>query len=265
MITAIARITDSMHEKLALCHYGRKMLCCMQAYGFERSFCQFFQLQSEQGTAVLMLQNSTLLISSQDSFKGDKAAAQELSLFIEMHQPFRVEGCQSLLQMLKLRDYQTLARSVFTLVRGGISPLFDTDEINDCPRLDDVYQILSEGFPNLISYPLWLTDTSHMVRHGFRQCFTYFNVTAATAIYDYDNHVLIGQVATKRSARGKGYARDFLHWIANRLDAQGKSGILYALDIRKSFYEEIGFRLTESEIVWERKHEAEPDRRKGVL
>ena len=69
MITAIARITDSMHEKLALCHYGRKMLCCMQAYGFERSFCQFFQLQSEQGTAVLMLQNSTLLISSQDSFK----------------------------------------------------------------------------------------------------------------------------------------------------------------------------------------------------
>ncbi|MBR5370583.1 MAG: GNAT family N-acetyltransferase [Oscillospiraceae bacterium] len=265
MITAIIRITDATREKLAVCHYGRKMLCCMQAYGFERSFCQFFMLQSDSGAAILMLQNSTLLISSQDDFSGDTDAASELSLFIDMHAPFRVEGCQSLLRMLRLKDYGTLARSVFTLVRGGISPLFDTDEINDCPRLDDVYQILSEGFPNLISYPLWLTDTSHMVRHGFRQCFTYFNVTAATAIYDYNDHVLIGQVATKRAARGKGYARDFLHWIANRLDAQGKTGILYALDIRKSFYEEIGFKLTESEIVWERLHEAEPDRKKGVL
>ena len=39
----------------------------------------------------------------------------------------------------------------------------------------------------------------------------------------------------------------------------------YALDIRKSFYEEIGFTLLESEFVWERLHDAEPDGGKGVL
>ena len=65
--------------------------------------------------------------------------------------------------------------------------------------------------------------------------------------------------------RRKGYARDFLHWIANDLEARGKTGILYALDIRKSFYEEIGFTLLESEFVWERLHDAEPDGGKGVL
>ena len=80
-----------------------------------------------------------------------------------------------------------------------------------------------------------------------------------------ENHVLIGQVATKRAARGKGYARDFLHWIANDLSARGKDGILYALDIRKSFYEEIGFTLLESEFVWERMHEGDPDGGKGIL
>ena len=59
--------------------------------------------------------------------------------------------------------------------------------------------------------------------------------------------------------------RDFLHWIANDLEALGKTGILYALDIRKSFYEEIGFTLIESEFVWERLHAAEPDGGKGIL
>lgn len=214
----------------------------------------------------MMLQNSTLLVSTQDDFSGDANAAAELSMFIDMHQPFRVEGAQSVLSALQISNYQQLRRSVFQLVPGGISPLFDPAQVNTAPRLDDVYAILAEGFPNLIAYPLWLTDTSHMVRRGLRQCFTYFDVTAATAVYDYGGHVLIGQVATKTAARGKGYARDFLHWIANDLDARGKTGILYALDIRKSFYEEIGFSLLETGFVWERLEGAEsPDGGKGIL
>lgn len=250
---------------LACCHYGRKILSCLTAYGTGYSFCRFFELEAGDRSAWLMLQNSTLLISSQDDFSGQPHAAEELSFFISMHCPFRVEGAQSLLKQLHLKGYQTLPRSVFQLTPGGVSPLFDPEQINAEPRLDDVYQILSEGFPNLIAYDIWLTDTSHMVRRGLRHCYTYFGVTAATAIYDIGGHVLIGQVATKKAARGKGYARDFLHWIGNALTAQGKTGILYALDIRKSFYEEIGFSLIESESVWERLHPGDPDGGKGIL
>ena len=265
MIREMTRPRDIRRRAMSKCHYGRKILSCLDAYGTGYAFCRFFRLTSGEHTAWMMLQNSTLLISSGDDFTGDTEAAEELTLFIAMHAPFRVEGAQTLLRALHPEDYQVLPRSVFQLVPGGVSPLFDPAQINSSPKLDDVYGILAEGFPNLIAYDLWLTDTSHMVRHGFRHCYTYFGVTAATAIYDYKGHVLIGQVATKLAARGKGYARDFLHWIANEIDRQGKTAILYALDIRKSFYEEIGFRLIESEQVLERLHDAEPDRRKGVL
>lgn len=265
MITELIRETDIDRRSLSVCHYGRKILCNLVAYGTKYSFCRFFLLRSHDKNAWMMLQNSTLLISSQADFSKDEEAAEELSYFIQMHQPFRVEGAQSLLSGLHLKGYQTLHRSVFRLEPGGISPLFDPEQVNRAPKLDDVYDILTEGFPNLIAYDIWLTDTSHMVRRGLRQCYTYYGVTAATAIYDYGDQVLIGQVATKVAARGKGYARDFLHWIANDLEARGKTGILYALDIRKSFYEEIGFTLLESEFVWERLHEAEPDGGKGIL
>ena len=265
MITEVQKKSEIDRSSLSRCHYGRKILCCLAAYGTKYNFCRFFRLRSHDQSAWMMLQNSTLLISSQADFSNDADAASELSLFIAMHKPFRVEGAQSLLNHLNLRNYQPLHRSVFRLEPGGISPLFDPEQVNRAPKLDDVYEILSEGFPNLIAYDLWLTDTSHMVRRGLRQCFTYYNVTAATAIYDYADQVLIGQVATKIAARGKGYARDFLHWIANDLEARGKTGILYALDIRKSFYEEIGFTLLESEYVWEQLHDAEPDGGKGIL
>ena len=221
MIAELRRQTEIDRKSLAVCHYGRKILCNMVAYGTKYSFCRFFRLRSHDKTAWMMLQNSTLLVSTQADFSNDAEAHAELSLFVEMHQPFRVEGAQSLLSGLQLKGYQQLHRSVFRLEPGGISPVFDPDQVD--------------------------------------------NVTAATAIYDYGDQVLIGQVATKVAARGKGYARDFLHWIANDLEARGKTGILYALDIRKSFYEEIGFTLIESEFVWERLHAAEPDGGKGIL
>ncbi|MCQ2416306.1 MAG: N-acetyltransferase [Oscillospiraceae bacterium] len=265
MIIEIQHASDVKRKSLSGCHYGRKILSCLVAYGTKYSFCRFFCLESHQRFAWMMLQNSTLLISSQDDFTDDREAAEELSLFIQMHSPFRVEGAQSLLKGISLAEYVPLHRSVFRLEPGEISASFQEEQVNRAPKLDDVYEILSEGFPNLIAYDIWLTDTSHMVRRGLRQCFTYCDVTAATAIYDYGNQVLIGQVATKTAARGKGYARDFLHWIANDLEARGKTGILYALDIRKSFYEEIGFTLMESEFVLERVHDAEPDGGKGIL
>ncbi len=252
MISEITAEKEMDRAFLAPCHYGRKMLSCLNGYGVGYSFCRFFLLHDNEKKAYLMLQNSTLLVSSQDDFTNSESALTELSLFIAMHSPFRVEGNQTLLRGLQLTGYQTLRRSVFGLRPRHLSPVFDPNEINTAPRLDDVYRILSEGFPNLIAYDLWLTDTSHMIRHGLRRCYTYFGVTAATAVYDIDNHVLIGQVATRTAARGKGYARDFLHWIAGDLQREGKDGILYALDTRASFYTEIGFALLDTEQVWER-------------
>ena len=69
---------------------------------------------------------------------------------------------------------------------------------------------------------------------------------------------MIAQVATRAAARGSGYARQFLRWLAGFLEQFGKHAVLLALDIRVSFYREIGFHPLETEYVLERMdHDAE--------
>ena len=89
--------------------------------------------------------------------------------------------------------------------------------------------------------------------------------TTVTILFDIENHVLVGQVATCAAARGSGYARDFLHWLANQLQQQGKYAVLYALDIRVSFYQEIGFEAADTEWVLERSDIEKEDVTKGAL
>lgn len=94
---------------------------------------------------------------------------------------------------------------------------------------------------------------------------TYRDSTTVTILFDIENHVLVGQVATCAAARGSGYARDFLHWLANQLQQQGKYAVLYALDIRVSFYQEIGFEAADTEWVLERSDIEKEDVTKGAL
>ena len=56
----------------------------------------------------------------------------------------------------------------------------------------------------------------------------------------------------QKSPRGSGYAREFLKWLAKFFNGLGKRAYLLALDVRVSFYQEIGFREVEQEIVLER-------------
>ena len=128
-----------------------------------------------------------------------------------------------------------------------------------------MYSILKEGFPNLIDYGLWLTDTSHRVRRGISKVYIYKRFTTATLMYDINDTVLVGQVATRVKARGSGHAREFLYWIGSELKKQGKTAILFALDIRKSFYEEIGFKAIMTEYVFERKDIEKESQQKGAL
>ena len=84
-------------------------------------------------------------------------------------------------------------------------------------------------------------------------------------VYDWKGNVLVGQVATKLAQRGSGYARDFLRWVAEKLAREGKRAVLYALDIRISFYREIGFQEIGSEYVLERQDVPKEHQEKGAL
>lgn len=244
---------------------GRKMLAYMKAYGAGYDFCRFYKITGEYGNigeGYMFIINSTLIICGDGQLEAD----DELQIFINMNMPFRIEGDQKILSGISREDkYQVLNRTIFELVPDKDSYTFAEEFVDFDPYLPDVYQILSEGFPNISDFSLWYTDTSHRCRHGISRVFTYRNSTTASIVFDIGNEALIGQVATRVSARGSGYAREFLKWLALFLNNNGKRAFLLALDVRVSFYREIGFREVEHEIVLERIDVEKDSVTKGIM
>ncbi|MCR4888250.1 MAG: N-acetyltransferase [Ruminococcus sp.] len=265
MIKLIKSDSELDTELLMKTLSGRKMLAYMKAYGAGYDFCRFYKMTGEfgnSGTGYMFLINSTLIICAD----GELEADEELQMFVDMNQPFRIEGDQKILKGLDTgKRYQVLNRTIFELVPDESSYKFAEEYVNFDPYLPDVYDILSEGFPNIADFSLWYTDTSHRCRHGISRVFTYRECTTASVVFDIGNEALIGQVATKVSARGSGYAREFLKWLALFLNNNGKRAFLLALDIRVSFYREIGFREVEHEIVLERVDVEKDSVTKGVM
>lgn len=249
MIKLIEHEHELDRELLLRSISGRKMLAYMRAYGPNYEFCRFYKITDENGIGFMFIINSTLIICSDDKLE----ATEEIDLFINMNIPFRIEGSQKILEKINNPErYQKLNRTVFELIPDSTSLETIEEHVDFNPHLPEVYKILSEGFPNIADFSLWYTDTSHRCRHGISRVFTYRNSTTASIMFDIENVVLIGQVATKTAARGSGYAREFLRWLAQFLNGLGKRAYLLALDVRVSFYREIGFREVESEIVLER-------------
>lgn len=262
MIKLIQNESELDTELLMKSLSGRKMIAYMNAYGAGYDFCRFYRITEETGAGFMFIINSTLIICADDTFE----VTEELQFFVSMNLPFRIEGDSRILRQIRLDEhYQVLNRTIFELVPDEKSPDFAEEYVDFNPNLPDVYNILSEGFPNIADFSLWYTDTSHRCRHGISRVFTYRDCTTASAVFDIGDEVLIGQVATKVSARGSGYAREFLKWLAYFLNNLGKRAFLLALDVRVSFYREIGFREIEKEIVLERTDVDKENVSKGEL
>ncbi len=261
MIRLIKNTDDFDRAMLMESLSGKKMLAYLKAYGTDYDFCRFYKIEHPNGYGFMFLINSTLIICSNYDIYSD-----ELLHFAEMNMPFRIEGSQQIINKLKDNiNYQVLNRTVFEMLPDENTKNFDELEVEFNPDFKKVYEILSEGFPNIADFGLWYTDTSHRCRHGVSKIFTYKDCTTASIIFDIENCVLIGQVATKIKSRGSGYAREFLKWLALFLNTLNKKAYLLALDIRVSFYREIGFKKIMSEIVLERQDIEKESIAKGRL
>lgn len=253
----IRKITDPAElntDLLRRSWRGRNIYAYYKAYGLNYDFCEFYQLGRD---GILLRFNSTVFIITPDSGNLSHPSQDELeglALFLRMHKPFRIETDLALQLCPYLPEYVPLHRTTFQLHPGqaqGISTQEAEKLINFNPELESVYRILQAGFPHLQDYPLWLTDTSHRCRHGISHVLTYQDSTTASIVFDIDDLVLVGQVATLPEARGLGHARMFLRWLAEWLAGFHKTAVLYALDIRESFYREIGFEAVAEEFVLE--------------
>jgi len=250
MITAVKSAASLNIPLLSQSILGRRMLSYLNAYGVDYDFCRFFKVNS---SADMFMFNSTLIICG----NGEDISVDELLQFIAMHRPFRIEGSQEILcKLTDVGGYKMLKRSVFELTPTAVPDDFDENCVDYSPKLSEAYEILRDGFPNLAEYDLWLTDTSHRIRHGISELFVYKNCSVASILYDIDDFVLIGQVATKKAQRGQGSTAGFLKWLAQRLKSQGKSAFLNCLEAIAGYYEHIGFTNVYDEIVFERNDHA---------
>lgn len=220
--------------------YGRKIRALAKAYGGSYDFCRFYEL--DDGCAAVFNSGMTLCA-------GENADLRELVDFIRLNEIQSAEMPPALGEKLMPDGYSRIERVLFDFMPGEFPQAMQVDEN---PPLDAVFSVLRTGFSLENAYGLWLTDTSHRIRHGVSQVFLYENTTA-TLLHSMDGFAFVGQVATLPEGRGKGQARTLLYWLENRFSRQGIRAQLFAREERVSFYRGIGFREAGRDFIFERK------------
>lgn len=258
MIKKLTEINPEIFEKMSGDHYKRRVQSNFEAYGTKYDFCSFYALEiKDKLLSVISQFNSTMVVSSVAAEKFDDDSLNDLLTLIAMNKPQTIEMNVNIAVKIRdsLEDYKKCDRTEFEFVSKNHLPNMFVDE---CPKLDDVFNILKTSFPAIAKgYDLWLTDTSHKVRRGLSQCFVLGNFTTATIQYICDNTALVGQVATIPEQRGRFHARKLLYWLGEKLNKEGVNVRLFARSNRVSYYEEIGFREIGKDIVFERINEDE--------
>lgn len=239
MYTLIKQIFDGIEEIAANSYYGRKILAAYRSYGARYEFCRFYSCENAGGGAGLIhVYYGSMVIDGEID-------VSEAESFIKMIQPINVEISEE--YSLNIAGYRAVPRTLFRVVPHDTELTFDT--IAARGNLMSCYKILREGFEDMSSFDSWYVDISHRIRHKTAEIYLWENSTVTKA-FDIDGYVFLSHIATAAEARGQGRARKMLYCIAGQLAAEGKTGYLFALEHRRSFYESIGFTPAGKDIIY---------------
>ncbi len=112
-------------------------------------------------------------------------------------------------------------------------------KLQENPLLDDVFEILKEGFPG-INYEQWYTDINHKIRHNISRVYVY-NGATATVMADMNDSVFIALLASKKAVRGTGAAKNLLRSLGVHFEKQGKEVSILCKEELIPFYRKAGF------------------------
>lgn len=236
----IRRIFDGIEDMASDSYYGRKILAAYRSYGAKYEFCRFYSCENGKGGAGLIhVYYGSMVIDG-------AADPSEAESFIDMIQPINVEASGNC--PLNISGYRAVPRTLFRIVPRDTEIAFDT--LTENGDLTYCYKILRESFENMGSFDSWYVDISHRIRHKTAAVYLWENSTVTKA-FDIGGYAFLSHIATAAEARGKGRARKMLYCIAGQLAAEGKTGYLFALEHRISFYESIGFEPAGRDLIYE--------------
>ena len=150
------------------------------------------------------------------------------------------------------------------VLRAGAVRAADPIVIEQHPPLPQVYRLLADTFDNMSGtrFDSWYADVSHKTRHGLAQVWGVLEngvLNATAGIYHQNaGAAVIGSVATRPCARGRGFASALVLGLAALAQSSGKAALIAAENEHaRSLYERLGF-VPEGELcevpyeVWRR-------------
>ncbi len=205
------------------------------AYGAEQGFLRFYD--DDNGNRLSLFENAACM-----DVHGD---TEEMCLFLTMDptvQTVRTDAqTAALLAQMWGVSYKTEAvmqAPADAAVHGVVSQM----------PLRDVYDVLVEGFGKdaIPPFDAWYADVHHRYRRGLcRAVGVYENgvaVACAMTVAECDAAALIGAVATRSQARGKGYASACVLTLSAMLQAEHKRVLLSPKnEYAHRLYDRIGF------------------------
>lgn len=222
----IRQIFDVSGVSFSDSYYGKKIRSLLCAYGVKYPFCRLYECIG----GYFLIYESSLIADV------NNADVKELSEFIVMVKPVSVEISGEVCLRLG-NEYTSKRRTLFQGVKND-------NNINEVgltvnTSLGKCYDILCESF-GITEYEAWYADISHKIRHGVSNIWLYDNTTV-TMQFDVGGFVFVSHIATSKSGRGKGTARNLLYYLCSKFEDETKKIHLFALDERTSFYIDIGF------------------------
>lgn len=225
MIRQIGVDDKHLIEGMELTPNALKILAIYKGYGFGRSFVKFYA--DEKGDIVFALKSNKAYLYLRDHSRHEEAAIFCRLIATSLLTEFPME--------------------TLTKTEGGI--LFENANVS--PKMLDgvtsdseaTFAVLCNVFPktvNSTSYPMWHTDTSHMVRHGVSALYTVAGICSATVSINAGGSALITHLGTVSAHKKQGYASRLLSHIVG--DQVAKKLVLFSQDLESDgFYDKNGY------------------------
>ena len=205
------------------------------AYGAEQPFLRFYE--DDNGNRLSLFENAAFLDAHGDT--------EEMALFLTMDptvQTVRTDAdtADTLATMWGV-THKTEA------VMQAPADAVDHNVVSDMP-LRDVYGVLVDGFgkDTLPPFDVWYADVHHRFRRGLCRAVGVYEdgvaVACAMTVAECTSAALIGAVATRPQARGKGHASACVLTLSARLYREQKRVLLSPKnEYAHRLYDRIGF------------------------
>lgn len=214
--------------------FAARITALADTYGFEQNFALFWvQRIEETPVAALSRVDGNLTLCCTDN-----ADFEEISAFVG------AVGFSSLTAEEKAAEKlgMTPSDSSYTVEYQGFCPIDKSGILSDCNKRA-VYDLLCECGFEMGDYGAFLADYCSRLNKGTAKLAAFEEdglLACASALFIGEKSVLLGAVATRKSARGRGLASKLVTALADEL--KDKKVFLFCRnDGLLDFYEKIGF------------------------